>query len=269
MGSKTKIQWAQSSWNPWHGCKKVSPGCKFCYMYRDKERWKQDPTTVLRSKSGFRDPLKWKEPKLIFTCSWSDWFIEEADEWRDEAWEIIKNTPHHTYQILTKRPERIKDCLPDDWGDGYPNVWLGVSAENSSFLTRVIHLNEVPAKVRFLSAEPLIDTLYGWKYLYQIDHYLSNNMLDWVIVGGESGNENGKYQYRPCNIEWIQSIVDSCKSYRVPVFVKQLGTYLSKDYMLKDRHGGDIDEWIANPFLKDIAVRQMPEACHINELLNS
>ena len=111
MAIQSKIQWTNATWNPWHGCKKVSPGCKFCYMYRDKERYNQDPTTVLKSKTKFNAPLQWNEPKLIFTCSWSDWFIEEADQWRAEAWKIIKNTPHHTYQILTKRPERIKDHL--------------------------------------------------------------------------------------------------------------------------------------------------------------
>ena len=101
----TKIQWTEATWNPWHGCQKVSPGCKFCYMYRDKERYGQDATTVLRSKTKFKEPLKWKEPKVIFTCSWSDWFIEEADQWRDEAWETIRKTPQHTYQILTKSPK--------------------------------------------------------------------------------------------------------------------------------------------------------------------
>lgn len=102
MAQESKIQWTDGTWNPWHGCIKVSEGCKFCYMYRDKDRYGLDPTDVQRSKSNFRDPLKWKEPKKVFTCSWSDFFIEQADEWRAEAWEIIKNTPHLTYQILSQ-----------------------------------------------------------------------------------------------------------------------------------------------------------------------
>lgn len=111
MGENTKIEWTQSSWNPWHGCHKVSAGCKNCYMFRDKARYGQDPNVVVRSKTKFYDPLKWKEPRTIFTCSWSDFFIEEADEWRDEAFAIMALTPQHTYQVLTKRPERMLEYL--------------------------------------------------------------------------------------------------------------------------------------------------------------
>lgn len=253
MAFKSKIQWTEGTWNPWHGCKKVSPGCKFCYMYRDKERFNQDPTTVLRSKSAFTAPLKWDEPKLIFTCSWSDWFIKEADEWRDEAWDIIKRTPQHTYQILTKRPERIEECLPDDWGFGYDNVWLGVSVENESTKWRVNTLCDVEAKVRFISAEPLIGQID-----FRSDEIITrnfDNQIDWVIIGGESGNDSGKYQYRECKLEWMNQIVKDCEIANVPVFVKQLGTYLSKSMGLKNRHGGDLDE-----FPESLKHRQMPNS---------
>jgi len=111
MGQNSSIQWTHSSWNPWTGCRKVSSGCKFCYMMRDKEIYGKDGTIVVRSKTTFNDPLKWKEPKLVFTSSWTDFFIEEGDQWRDEAWAIIKKCPHHIFQILTKRPERINDHL--------------------------------------------------------------------------------------------------------------------------------------------------------------
>jgi len=258
MAIQSKIQWTEATWNPWHGCEKVSQGCKFCYMFRDKERFKQQPTNVIRSKGSFKKPVSWKEPKLIFTCSWSDWFIEQADDWRDEAWKIIKNTPHHTYQILTKRPERIADNLPDDWGDGYPNVWLGVSVENADNMWRVHQLSKIKAKVKFLSAEPLIGSLYHEDDMKNISYCFMNKLVDWVILGGESGNENGKYQYRPCDILWIESIVDDCLYFDIPVFVKQLGTHLSKEYNLKDRHGGDISEWENISLLSDICVRQMP-----------
>lgn len=134
----SKIQWTGDTWNPWHGCQKVSPGCKFCYMHRDKDRFKKDGSILLRSgDSIFNKPLKAKEPTLFFTCSFSDWFEPRADEFRAEAWKIIKNTPQHTYQILTKRPERIKVHLPADWGNGYPNVWLGVSVENQEYAKNV------------------------------------------------------------------------------------------------------------------------------------
>lgn len=241
--AESKIQWTENTWNPWHGCVKVSPGCKFCYMYRDKERYGQDPTTVLRSKSKFNEPLKWEEGKLIFTCSWSDWFIEEADEWRDEAWKIIRDTPQHTYQILTKRPERIADHLPEDWGEGYPNVWIGVSVENQKALEdRFHHLIKVNAAVRFLSIEPLIGPVALSDFVVVPDDVLTNP-IHWAIIGGESGNDSGLYRYRPCEQEWIASLVSDLRSAQIPTFVKQLGTHLAKEVGCKDRHGGDMEEW--------------------------
>lgn len=106
MGNSSNIEWTDATWNPWHGCHKVSQGCKNCYMFRDKRRYGQDPNVVTRAASTtFYAPLKWKKPRRIFTCSWSDFFIEEADPWRDEAFAIMALTPQHTYQVLTKRPE--------------------------------------------------------------------------------------------------------------------------------------------------------------------
>lgn len=176
MGDKSAIQWTDATWNPWMGCHKVSPGCKNCYMFREQKFYGNDPNIVRRSKTTFDAPLKWKEPKRIFTCSWSDFFIEEADPWRDEAWEIIRKTPQHTYQILTKRPERIKDHLPAFWGELYGRVWLGVSVENQkSANQRIPILLDVPASRRFLSCEPLLGPVSlvtatpagesGWDYV--------------------------------------------------------------------------------------------------------
>lgn len=247
MADNSKIQWTEATWNPWHGCKKVSPGCKYCYMYRDKDRYGQDPTTVLKSKTKFAAPLNWDEGRLIFTCSWSDWFVEEADEWRDEAWDIIKATPQHTYQILTKRPDRIIETLPDDWGEGYDNVWLGVSGEDEEHAyERGVRLANVPAKMRFMSAEPLIGYIHTNRVMD-----LLNQEFDWVILGGESGNEKGKYTYRPCKIDWMMEVVYRAK---IPVFVKQLGSHLAKEFNLNDRFGGDITEWP-----EWLQVRQFPK----------
>jgi len=246
MGKVSTIQWTDATWNPFHGCKKVSQGCKFCYMYRDKERYGQDPTTVLKSVTKFTEPLKWHEPMKVFTCSWSDWFIEEADLWRDELWQIIKDTPHLTYQILTKRPERIASCLPKDWGDGYSNVWLGVSVESQDVINRCDILAQIPSKVRFVSAEPLIGAV-------DFNEIFSNSQYHWVIIGGESGNKNGKYRFRECEFEWIESIIIDCKNHKIPVFVKQLGTHLASKHRLKDLHGGEINEW--NPWLQ---IREFP-----------
>ena len=99
MGESSAIEWTEATWNPWHGCLKVSPGCAHYYMYRDKLRFGQAPSLVVRGKASFDTPFKWKEPKMIFTCSWSDFFIAEADQWREEAWEVIRKTPQHTYRF--------------------------------------------------------------------------------------------------------------------------------------------------------------------------
>lgn len=247
MTAESKIQWTNYTWNPFHGCKKVSEGCKFCYMYRDKERYGQEPTRVIRaSKNTFEKPLHIKEKAFVFTCSWSDFFIEEADEWRDEAWDIIRRTPHLTYQILTKRPENILARLPK-YFDKFTNVWLGVSVENQdAYDYRTVFLKAIKAQTgwtTFISAEPLLERINLWNF----------NAYDWVIIGGESGNENGKYKYRPCGLVWIESIVSQCDVRDIPVFVKQLGTYLAKELKLKDRHGGDINEFPSN-----LQIRQYP-----------
>lgn len=208
MGAKSVIEWTQATWNPWHGCVKVSPGCKNCYMYRDKKRYGQDPMLVVRSSTTFYAPQTWLEPRLVFTCSWSDWFIESADEWRDEAWGVIRDTPHLTYQILTKRPERIREHLPSDWGTGWPNVWLGVSIETQAYIERKRLLCSSPAKVRFISAEPLIGPL----------RLGSLDSIHWVITGGESGPHA-----RAMDLDWVRSIRGQCQRAGVAYFHKQNG----------------------------------------------
>lgn len=209
MSERTGIEWTDKTWNPWHGCTKVSPGCAHCYMFRDKKRYGQNPDVVARSKTTFRDPLKWKEPARVFTCSWSDFFHEAADAWRGDAWAIIRETPHLTYQILTKRAERIAAHLPENWGEGWPNVWLGVSVENQRHAYRAAMLADLPAHLRFVSAEPLLGpvTLGWWAHA-----------IDWLIVGGESGPDA-----RPMNLEWVRDLRDDCAGSRIAFFLKQLG----------------------------------------------
>lgn len=177
-------------------------------MYRDKLRYGQDPKAIVRSKTTFEEPLKWNQPRVIFTCSWSDFFIEAADVWRNEAWDIINRTPWHTYQILTKRPERIVKCLPDNWNGGYENVWLGVSIESQEYIWRKEVLLEVPAHVRFISAEPLLGPI----------EFESLEGISWVITGGESGP-----MARPMSLDWVRSIRDKCKASHVAFFHKQNG----------------------------------------------
>jgi protein gp37 len=173
-------------------------------MFREKRQYGQDPEVVVRSKTTFTAPLKWHDPALVFSCSWSDWFIVEADPWRDEAWDIIRRTPHLTYQILTKRPARIAAHVPSDWP--LRNVWLGVSVESAGYLHRIDVLRRVPAALRFISFEPLLGDLGP----------LSLDGIGWAIFGGESGA-----RYRAMDLAWLRSGLAQCRAAGVPVFTKQ------------------------------------------------
>lgn len=247
MGSETGIAWCNKTWNPFQGCHKISPGCKNCYMFSEKTRYGQEPNVVVRSKPAtFNAPLKWLDPAMVFTCSWSDWFIEEADPWREEAYEIIKRTRHLTYQILTKRPDRILDHW---WYDPHlPNVWLGVSVEDRKHgLPRIDILREIPAALRFLSIEPQIEDLGE----------INLDGIGWAIIGGESGSKA-----RPFDIGWARDIIAQCKSAGVPCFVKQLGAKpfvtlgdgpFKLGHDIHDHKGGKIAEWP-----EDLRVQQFP-----------
>ena len=264
MGKDSKISWTTDTWNPWIGCHKVSPGCKHCYAETLVMRMGRVFSIVRRAAPAtFNAPLKWnkhaatdfaiadvrrkeQDRQYVFTCSISDFFIEEADAWRDEAWEIIRRTPHLTYQILTKRPERIAEHLPktcfrcgtpspgDDPADDaevdchhlwrpWPNVWLGTSVENQVYAEkRIPQLVNVPAVVHFLSCEPLlgpIDFTKSPRYdnpLWIENHgYLRD--IEWVIVGGESGP-----RFREMDLDWARSIRDQCRAAGVPFFGKQV-----------------------------------------------
>jgi protein gp37 len=183
-------------------------------MFTEREgRWNIKSDVVTRSAPAtFNKPLskKWQTPAKVFTCSWSDFFHPTADQWRDEAWDVIRRTPHLTYQILTKRHTRIEECLPDDWGKGWDNVWLGVSCEDQLHLERIVFLMGIPAKVHFVSAEPLLGELrIPAGYMKKIQ---------WVIDGGESGPKA-----RPANINWFRSLRDQCASHGVAYWHKQNG----------------------------------------------
>lgn len=252
MADRSLIEWTDASWNPWRGCDKVSPGCAHCYMFRDQKRYGRDPSTVLRAADPtFYAPLrsrKWQEQRFaieqqgrrmrVFTCSWSDFFHPDADEWRDEAWSLIRNCPQYDWQILTKRPELIADRLPREWGKGWPHVWLGVSVENRRFVNRARLLGEIPAAVRFVSAEPLLGPLIPEEISVDTDRdpveitrwqdyagpglrfYNSAGELTfhWLIAGGESGPG-----HRPIDPEWVGDLRDVCVHEGVAFFFKQWG----------------------------------------------
>lgn len=245
MGDASAIEWTDATWNPWRGCDKVSPGCAHCYMFAGQRRGGLDPTTVVRtSPATFRAPLgpKWtrksdairdreRRRMRVFTCSWSDFFHPDADAWREDAWAVIRQRPEFDWQILTKRPELVADRLPDDWGDGYPNVWLGVSIENRRFVRRADQLRALPAVVRFVSAEPLLGPLryqrwhvaedrrlgFGWADGAS-GQQLELHGIDWLIVGGESGP--GARRMDP---EWVLRLKAATDWSGTAFFFKQWG----------------------------------------------
>jgi protein gp37 len=205
----TGIEWTDRTWNPTTGCNKVSPGCTHCYAEAITKRFTNNfpngfDLTLHRKR--LQEPLRWRTPSRIFVNSMSDLFHEEVPlSFLQEVFEVIRETPWHVYQILTKRHERLLELVPKlEW---HENIWIGVSVENQNYAHRVDYLRQVPAKVRFLSCEPLLGSL-------QLD--LTD--IDWVIVGGESGNN-----CRPMKLEWAQSIRAQCKEAGVAFFFKQWG----------------------------------------------
>jgi len=233
MGDKTKISWTDRTWNCQRGCTRVSPGCASCYMFTEQRRYGLDPTVVVKTKT-WGQPRKWQREAektgrqdLVFVCSWSDLFHVDGDPWRDDVWKVMGECPNLIFQVLTKRPERIADCLPSDWGDGYANVWLGATTENQAMLAaRLPRLLAVPATLHFISAEPLlgpldvlaVPMLDGDCLSRTFTHVGSGSRLDWAIVGAESGP-----QRRPMELEWLTSFAGQCKDAGIPLFVKQDG----------------------------------------------
>ena len=222
MAEHTGIEWAESTVNFWMGCEKVSAGCAHCYAERlVRDLMGKDFRTVRRtSDASFYGALRWREPRTIFTCSLSDFFIEAADPWREEAWRVIRETPRHTWLILTKRPERIAAHLPFDWGEeGYPNVWLGVSGETVELLEkRALPVSRAAVGVRFASMEPWLDDGMGEAEIGPSGRDSLLGMFDWVILGGESGPGA-----RPLNPSSVRAVRDACARLRVPFFFKQWG----------------------------------------------
>lgn len=214
MANKSSIEWTDSTWNPVTGCSKISPGCKNCYAERMAKRLQN--MGVERYKNAFKLslhpevlelPLLWKSSKVIFVNSMSDLFHEEVPlDFIQKIFDIMKKAHWHTFQVLTKRSERLKLLSSViEWPD---NVWMGVSIESQRYVYRIDHLRNVPAAVRFLSIEPLIG---------KIDNMNLKN-IDWVIVGGESGPKARKLEE-----EWVIHIKNICEKYKVPFFFKQWG----------------------------------------------
>ena len=212
---------ARNMWNPWHGCHKCSPGCKNCYVFfLDKIRDK-DSNVISKNKTNFNLPLKKDRSgnfkiasgSEVATCFTSDFFLEEADAWRSEAWEIIKKRADVYFLICTKRPERILESLPSDWGEGYENVILTVTCENQQMAERRLPIFlEIPARRRFVFVAPILGKV-------SLDKFLESGKIDEVAVGGES------YDFaRECNFDWVKDIYFSCKKHSVDFDFHQTGS---------------------------------------------
>lgn len=260
MGETTKIAWADATYNLAIRCEKVSEGCKFCYA----ERWnnRMHPGTSFRdvqitTEQTRKKPYSWKTHKKIFACSLTDLFLPQLDEVRPAFWQMVKATPWHVYQVLTKRIELVADRLPSDWDEGYPNVWLGVSAENQArYDERVPQLLSIPAKTRFVSAEPLLGHIDFGLYKPLGVNLGVADLLHQVIVGGESGV---KGNFRPMSLDWVDSIIDQCRPFGVPVFVKQYGTHLAAELGLKDWKGETPGEWLKEHQIQEFPLSYNPE----------
>lgn len=264
---KSSIEWTDETWNPVTGCEKVSPGCKHCYAETFAERFRGvvmpsgrlhafhdgfDPT--LRP-DRIKQPLSWKKPRRVFVNSMSDLFGEFVpDEYLAEIFNVMRMTPQHTYQILTKRAERLESLTRGmPWLSEARHMWLGVSVEDKKYgKPRINHLRRATAAIRFLSIEPLLEDIGE----------LGLTHIDWVIVGGESG-----HGARAFDLTWARDVVAQCYRAGVACFVKQLGAnpfdscgptvdgVRITEVSLVDRKGGDMSEWPER-----LRVRQFPKA---------
>lgn len=212
----TSIEWTDVTWNPITGCTKISAGCKYCYAEKmalrlqamGQEQYK-DGFKLSLAPQALQLPTTWKRPKMVFVNSMSDLFHKDVPlEYIQQVFEVMNATPRHTYQVLTKRSERLAELAPHlNWT---PNIWMGVSVENEKVSHRILDLLQVPAATKFLSIEPLIGEVKSL--------YLDYKGIDWVIVGGESG-----HKARPIKKEWVDYILAECRHYDVPFFFKQWG----------------------------------------------
>lgn len=215
----------QMRWNPWHGCRKLSEGCRNCYVYRMDLRYEKDAGEIKKNISSFCEPVmknrkgeyKHSGGTVFYTCFTSDFFLEDADEWRNEAWEFIKERSDCGFFIITKRIDRFEQCIPKDWGEGYDNVMISVTTENQSMADyRLPIFLNFPIKHKGIICEPLLGEIDLSKYL------LPETEL--VAVGGESS-----LNARVCDYDWVLDIRKQCMAAGVPFEFHQTGARLLKD----------------------------------------
>lgn len=318
MAENTEIQWTDHSFNPWLGCTKIGPGCKFCYAEAQMDKWlgrvKWGPAgeRMRTSEAYWRAPLRWHknlvrgwvwrcencnerlvtrgdrevlgdckncglsvwrniQREKVFCASLADVFEDnpQVEDWLLDLLRLIFDTPYLDWLLLTKRPQNVIPFMDDAcwletgcpmFGSDEPlprNVWLGTSVENQAAADeRIPQLAAVPARVRFLSVEPLLGPINLETFFYEpVDEghewfRKRANRPDWVIIGGESGPNA-----RPLKLAWVRDIVNQCRAAHVPVFVKQLGSVWAKQNGARHKKGGDMGEWPT-----DLRVREQVDA---------
>jgi protein gp37 len=248
MGTRSKIEWTDSTFNPWVGCTKIArargapSACDFCYAEKWAKRsgqvaWGDHPRRRT-TEAYWRNPITWNEQarafqaehgrrQRVFCASLADVFDNQVDpSWRSDLFDLIRSCDQLDWQLLTKRPQNIRKMLPRDWGVGYSNVWLGTTAEDASaYQQRVPHLLKVPAAIHFVSYEPAIGPLER----LDIDGLLPN----WLIIGGESGVRSDLI--RCTNPQWVRDAIGECQRCGVAAFLKQWGTYLNNPRVVEGR----------------------------------
>lgn len=212
-------------WNLWHGCHKLSPGCKHCYVYRGDAKHDVDSSLVTQTKN-FDLPIRkkrngeYKVPSgaMVYTCFTSDFFVEDADPWRPEAWAMMRERSDLNFIMITKRNDRFAQCLPDDWGDGYDNVTICCTVENQACADYRLPIYKAsPIKHKIIICEPLLERI-------DLRPFDIGTWIGQVVVGGESG-----YEARVCNFDWVMELRSVCVEQGVAFWFKQTGAKFIKD----------------------------------------
>lgn len=260
------MQWEiYADWNPWHGCTKISPGCKYCYVYRQDEMYGSEiASNVVRKTGNFNLPIKRKRDKswkiasnrMVLTCFTSDFLLKEADDWREECWQMMRMRSDLWFYFFTKRIDRLAEVLPKDWGDGYDNVIIGCTVENQELADyRLPIFEQLPIKHKSIIVAPMLGSIDIQRYL--------NESIEEVAVSGESGVDA-----RVCDYDWILNLRQQCVEKDIPFRFHQTGARLLKDgkiyrihrrHQLSQAHKANIDYKIGKYMVPETVKFEWPE----------
>ncbi|MDO5561111.1 MAG: DUF5131 family protein [Oscillospiraceae bacterium] len=210
-------------WNPWRGCHKCSEGCKYCYIHKGDYKRGVDTDNIVKTEKFYapieknkKGEYKMKSGQTVYVCFSSDFLLPDADVWRNECWQMIKERQDMNFLFLTKRIQRFMECIPEDWGEGYENVTVGCTVENQSMADLKLSVfDDLPIKHKDIILQPLIEGV-------DLKDHLKN--IELVVVGGESD-----YNARPLNYDWVLAVRDKCREAGTHFEFRQCGTYTIKD----------------------------------------